>query len=286
MGSNANLFKAKIIRTLLVGLNENERALISKRLFQEFPQDIPKLLFVYFGNHSCSYQKDPGQTKSSNGEGQNQKSLCCFFLRNNLYHRRTIPNSTSSYIKTVSFDDLHNGWVRYFKQWTDDPYGLIVFILMLFRTNQKLNLDAVGVVFTKWKNPSSPGSCGRSKKQKFGIKLSCKEKTPNLPTNFEQWTDELQFIKTIIKNYLPHIRYFQIPGEKGIKKIKPWRNILGIDLWDDTSYDIAKNPNKFKLLLAGSRESSQLKHFNNYVIGGYNPLVWKADSYNGLKQQI
>ncbi|RIB00216.1 hypothetical protein C2G38_2256809 [Gigaspora rosea] len=138
--------------TLLVGLNENERALISKRLFQEFPQDIPKLLFVYFGNHSCSYQKDPGQTKSSNGEGQNQKSLCCFFLRNNLYHRRTIPNSTSSYIKTVSFDDLHNGWVRYFKQWTDDPYGLIVFILMLFRTNQKLNLDAVGVVDYKFGN--------------------------------------------------------------------------------------------------------------------------------------
>lgn len=54
-------------------------------------------------------------------------------------------------------------------------------------------------------------------------------KISNLQPNLEEWTDENynKFLKDAFQNCLPHIRYFQIPGEDIlIKKIKPYKNIL------------------------------------------------------------
>ncbi|RIB27899.1 BTB/POZ protein, partial [Gigaspora rosea] len=61
-----------------------------------------------------------------------------------------------------------------------------------------------------------------------------KTKTPNLPPNLKEWTDDnFKSLKTTLQNCLPHIRYFQISGEDVIKKIKPYRNILEENTWDD-----------------------------------------------------
>ncbi|RIB27892.1 hypothetical protein C2G38_2060760, partial [Gigaspora rosea] len=61
-----------------------------------------------------------------------------------------------------------------------------------------------------------------------------KAKTPNLPPNLKEWTDDnFKSLKTTLQNCLPHIRYFQISGEDVLKKIKPYRNILDENTWDD-----------------------------------------------------
>ncbi|RIB27888.1 hypothetical protein C2G38_2159382 [Gigaspora rosea] len=112
-----------------------------------------------------------------------------------------------------------------------------------------------------------------------------KSKTPNLPPNLKEWTDgNFKSLKTSLLNCLPHIRYFQIPGEDILKEIKPYRNILEENIWDDmvsklivpnlpiTSlvlpppeisswidrrsaiYNDTEIPYEFKLLLRGSRD--------------------------------
>ncbi|RIB27896.1 hypothetical protein C2G38_1662930 [Gigaspora rosea] len=61
-----------------------------------------------------------------------------------------------------------------------------------------------------------------------------KAKTPNLPPNLKEWTDDnFKSLKTTLQNCLPHIRYFQISGEDVLKKINPYRNILDENTWDD-----------------------------------------------------
>src|SRR5260364_418821 len=61
-----------------------------------------------------------------------------------------------------------------------------------------------------------------------------KAKTSNLPPNLKEWTnDNFKSLKTSLLNCLPHIRYFQIPGEDILKEIKPYRNILEENIWDD-----------------------------------------------------
>ncbi|RIB22552.1 hypothetical protein C2G38_2173713 [Gigaspora rosea] len=61
-----------------------------------------------------------------------------------------------------------------------------------------------------------------------------KARTPDLPSNLEVWTDEnFKSLKATLQHCLPHIRYFQIPSEDVLKKIKPYHNILEKNIWDD-----------------------------------------------------
>ncbi|RIB01979.1 concanavalin A-like lectin/glucanase domain-containing protein [Gigaspora rosea] len=71
-----------------------------------------------------------------------------------------------------------------------------------------------------------------------------KAQTPNLPSNYEQWNDEnFKSLKATLQNCLPHVRYFQIPGDEVLEKIQPYKKILEKNLWNDI---IAKfvSPNK------------------------------------------
>ncbi|RIB25721.1 hypothetical protein C2G38_2138639 [Gigaspora rosea] len=61
-----------------------------------------------------------------------------------------------------------------------------------------------------------------------------KAKTPNLPPNLDEWTDEnFKPLKATLQHCLPHIRYLQISGKDILKKIKPYQDILEKKLWDD-----------------------------------------------------
>ncbi|RIB22081.1 hypothetical protein C2G38_2243527 [Gigaspora rosea] len=66
-----------------------------------------------------------------------------------------------------------------------------------------------------------------------------KEKTPNLPSDLEQWNDEnFLALKTTLEKCIPLIRYFQMPGRDIAIKVKPYRQILGSNLWDDITLKI------------------------------------------------
>ncbi|RIB22546.1 hypothetical protein C2G38_2075326, partial [Gigaspora rosea] len=60
------------------------------------------------------------------------------------------------------------------------------------------------------------------------------DKNSRSPSNLEEWTDEnFKSLKATLQHCLPHIRYFQIPSEDVLKKIKPYHNILEKNVWDD-----------------------------------------------------
>ncbi|RIB22087.1 hypothetical protein C2G38_2140372 [Gigaspora rosea] len=66
-----------------------------------------------------------------------------------------------------------------------------------------------------------------------------KEQTPNLPSDLEQWNDEnFLALKTTLEKCIPLIRYFQMPGKDIAIKVKPYRQILGSNLWDDITLKI------------------------------------------------
>ncbi|RHZ82469.1 hypothetical protein Glove_109g21 [Diversispora epigaea] len=57
---------------------------------------------------------------------------------------------------------------------------------------------------------------------------------PKLPTNFEEWSKEnFKTLKTTLQQCLPLIRYFHISEKDVWEKLKPYRKILGTQLWDD-----------------------------------------------------
>ncbi|RIB19719.1 hypothetical protein C2G38_2245001 [Gigaspora rosea] len=61
-----------------------------------------------------------------------------------------------------------------------------------------------------------------------------KAKTPSLSFNLNSWTDEsFKSLKATLQHCLPHIRYFQISSKDALKKIRPYRNILEENVWDD-----------------------------------------------------
>ncbi|RIB18505.1 hypothetical protein C2G38_2184409 [Gigaspora rosea] len=71
-----------------------------------------------------------------------------------------------------------------------------------------------------------------------------KAQTPNLPSDYEQWNKEnFKSLKITLKNCLPHIRYFQIPADEVLDKIRPYKKILEKNLWDDIMAKLA-SPNK------------------------------------------
>ncbi|RIB22782.1 BTB/POZ protein, partial [Gigaspora rosea] len=63
-----------------------------------------------------------------------------------------------------------------------------------------------------------------------------KAKTPDLPSDLKQWTEKnFLDLKNTLSKCIPLIRYFQIPGEDILAKVKPYRQILEFNLWDDIS---------------------------------------------------
>ncbi|RIB19068.1 hypothetical protein C2G38_2182885 [Gigaspora rosea] len=64
---------------------------------------------------------------------------------------------------------------------------------------------------------------------KWGI-----SKNSSLPSDPEDWSRE-NFIalKTALQNYLPHIRYFQMPGKVIINNLQPYQKILEKNPWKD-----------------------------------------------------
>ncbi|RIB22073.1 hypothetical protein C2G38_2140363 [Gigaspora rosea] len=66
-----------------------------------------------------------------------------------------------------------------------------------------------------------------------------KEQTPNLPSDLEQWNNEnFLALKTALEKCIPLIRYFQMPGKDIAIKVKPYRQILESNLWDDITLKI------------------------------------------------
>ncbi|RHZ83823.1 hypothetical protein Glove_87g242 [Diversispora epigaea] len=58
--------------------------------------------------------------------------------------------------------------------------------------------------------------------------------TPTLPADSKEWSKEnFDALKITLRQCLPLIRYFHIPGEVIWKKIKPYKKILEKQLWDD-----------------------------------------------------
>ncbi|RIB22779.1 hypothetical protein C2G38_2140074 [Gigaspora rosea] len=63
-----------------------------------------------------------------------------------------------------------------------------------------------------------------------------KAKTPDLPFELKQWTEKnFLDLKNTLSKCIPLIRYFQMSGEEILAKVKPYRQILGFNLWDDIS---------------------------------------------------
>ncbi|RIB03422.1 hypothetical protein C2G38_782384 [Gigaspora rosea] len=59
---------------------------------------------------------------------------------------------------------------------------------------------------------------------------------PGLPSDPEDWTPKnFLTLKTTLRNCLPHIRYFQISGDEVIDNLRPYKNILEKNLWEDIS---------------------------------------------------
>ncbi|RIB15923.1 hypothetical protein C2G38_2191317 [Gigaspora rosea] len=57
---------------------------------------------------------------------------------------------------------------------------------------------------------------------------------PSLPPNHDQWSDEhFSALKSSLRDCLPLIRYFQIPGEDVFNKVRPYQKILDPNLWAD-----------------------------------------------------
>ncbi|RIB22551.1 hypothetical protein C2G38_2173710 [Gigaspora rosea] len=144
-----------------------------------------------------------------------------------------------------------------------------------------------------------------------------KARTPDLPSNLEEWTDEnFKSLKATLQHCLPHIRYFQIPSEDVLKKIKPYHNILEKNVWDDILakylapnvpiasiilspqhiaeisswidrrskiYNTTEIPYEFKLLLRGSRDGFTGEVFHRLCdnIPG-TVVVLKIDSTNEI----
>ncbi|RIB06416.1 hypothetical protein C2G38_2148055 [Gigaspora rosea] len=102
-----------------------------------------------------------------------------------------------------------------------------------------------------------------------------KAKTPDLPSDLKQWTEKnFLDLKNTLSKCIPLIQYFQIPGEEILAKVKPYRQILEFNLWDDISAKfIAPNaPISSTILPARKKIPIQLPvrevpvreiHFNN-----------------------
>ncbi|RIB21095.1 hypothetical protein C2G38_2177582 [Gigaspora rosea] len=90
-----------------------------------------------------------------------------------------------------------------------------------------------------------------------------KTKTSNLPSNLNEWTnDNFKSLKITLQHCLPHIRYFQIPSEDVLDKVKPYQDILEKNMWDDIMTKlIAPNRPITSLILPPRKKATvQLPH--------------------------
>ncbi|RHZ46367.1 hypothetical protein Glove_624g26 [Diversispora epigaea] len=57
---------------------------------------------------------------------------------------------------------------------------------------------------------------------------------PTLPTNLGEWSKKnFLTLKTTLQQCLPYIRYFHLSADEVLDSIKPYKKILGEQLWDD-----------------------------------------------------
>ncbi|RHZ90168.1 hypothetical protein Glove_5g72 [Diversispora epigaea] len=74
---------------------------------------------------------------------------------------------------------------------------------------------------------------------------------PTLPTDPKEWSKEnFKALKMTLHQCLPLIRYFHIPGDVILEKIKPYKKILEKQLWDDIIlHSISPNKAVISLIL-------------------------------------
>ncbi|RIB27684.1 hypothetical protein C2G38_2159987 [Gigaspora rosea] len=78
-----------------------------------------------------------------------------------------------------------------------------------------------------------------------------KENTQDLPFNITQWTNEnFLALKTTLNNCISLIQYFQMFGKDLVTKVKPYKQILDPNLWDDiTTKIMAPNESVSSIIL-------------------------------------
>ncbi|RHZ52949.1 hypothetical protein Glove_454g8 [Diversispora epigaea] len=77
---------------------------------------------------------------------------------------------------------------------------------------------------------------------------------PTLPRNLEEWSEEnFKTLKTTLRQCLPFIRYFHISAKDIWEKLKPYRNILGMQLWDDLNQKLVFPNQPVKSLILPAR---------------------------------
>ncbi|CAG8791149.1 14432_t:CDS:2, partial [Dentiscutata erythropus] len=107
-------------------------------------------------------------------------------------------------------------------------------------------------------------------------------KLPSLSEDVKEWTNK-EFIKLrkVVKNLLPHIRFFNISGLDHRTKIRPFKKILGKELREEIKdFFFAKiPPTKFQQLpprIIGGSSNENENHVNNQVVN--NLYVNQANS--------
>ncbi|RHZ73877.1 hypothetical protein Glove_228g48 [Diversispora epigaea] len=87
---------------------------------------------------------------------------------------------------------------------------------------------------------------------------------PTLPGNLEEWSKEnFKTLKTTLQQCLPLIRYFHIPEKDIWEKLKPYKKILGTQLWDDLNQRLIFPNQPVKSLVLPARIISNLELFQN-----------------------
>ncbi|RHZ44358.1 hypothetical protein Glove_736g10 [Diversispora epigaea] len=77
---------------------------------------------------------------------------------------------------------------------------------------------------------------------------------PTFPINLEEWSEEnFKTLKTTLQQCLPLIRYFHITGKDIWKKLKPYKNILSMQLWGDLNQQLISPNQPVKTLILSAR---------------------------------
>ncbi|RIB14050.1 hypothetical protein C2G38_2144250 [Gigaspora rosea] len=116
-----------------------------------------------------------------------------------------------------------------------------------------------------------------------------KAKTPNSPTDLKEWTNEnFTSLRDTLQNCLPHIRYFQITGEDILKKIKPYRNILNENVWDDimSKFVAPDMPITSLILPPRKRKTEQLpSRQSSIIIPSLVYIMGQIDKFRSLYEE-
>ncbi|RHZ77545.1 hypothetical protein Glove_176g22 [Diversispora epigaea] len=77
---------------------------------------------------------------------------------------------------------------------------------------------------------------------------------PALPINVEEWTKE-NFItlKNTLQQCLPYIRYFHLSADKVLDSIKPYKKVLGKQLWEDINQHLLSPKRPVKSIILPPR---------------------------------